>query len=41
MKTKNTDNIDLISRQIEYELNKQEIVQDFSVITPQKANQLI
>ncbi|PIS04689.1 MAG: hypothetical protein COT81_05205 [Candidatus Buchananbacteria bacterium CG10_big_fil_rev_8_21_14_0_10_42_9] len=34
-------NIDLVSRQIEHELSKQQEVRDFSVISPQKADQVV
>ena len=34
-------NVSLIERQIKYELNKQDVVRDFAVITPQKANLLV
>ena len=32
--------IDLVSRQIKFELSKQEVVRDFSVLTPNRVNQL-
>ncbi len=41
VKIDNSSDIDLISRQIKFELNKQELVRDFAIITPQKANKLI
>lgn len=41
VKIKEWADTSLISRQIKFELNKQEVVRDFSIITPQKANQLI
>ena len=41
IKIKEWSNLDLISKQIKFELNKQEIVKDFAVVTPQKANSLI
>lgn len=34
-------NLDLIGRQIKYELSKQEDVRDFSVLTPSRANKLV
>ncbi|MHB1118347.1 MAG: ABC transporter permease, partial [Minisyncoccota bacterium] len=33
--------IDLVGRQVRFELSKQETVRDFSVLTPSKANQLV
>lgn len=33
--------LDLVGRQIKYELSKQEEVRDFSVLTPSRANQLV
>lgn len=33
--------IDLVGRQVKYELSKQEVVRDFSVLTPSRANQLV
>lgn len=34
-------NIDLVARQIKFQLDKQETVRDFSVITPEKADRLV
>jgi len=34
-------NIELVAKQIKSKLNKQEVVRDFSVITPEKANALV
>ncbi|MBU4299537.1 ABC transporter permease [Patescibacteria group bacterium] len=34
-------NIDLVAKQIKFQLEKQEVVRDFSVLTPEKANQII
>ena len=34
-------NADLVAKQIKFQLSKQEIVRDFSVLTPEKANRLV
>ena len=34
-------NIDLVARQVKFELGKQEVVRDFSVLTPEKANKIV
>ncbi len=34
-------NIDFVAKQIKYQLSKQEVVRDFSVLTPEKANRLV
>lgn len=34
-------NIDLVARQVKFELSKQEVVRDFSVLTPNRVNQLV
>ncbi|PIS39210.1 MAG: hypothetical protein COT33_03205 [Candidatus Nealsonbacteria bacterium CG08_land_8_20_14_0_20_38_20] len=34
-------NIDLVAKQIKFQLSRQEVVRDFSVLTPEKANQII
>lgn len=41
VKTLPNVNEDLLAKQIKHQLSKQELVQDFSVITPQKANEII
>ncbi len=41
VKTDPNANIDLIAQQIKFKLSKQEVVPDFSVLTPEKANILI
>lgn len=34
-------NIDLVAKQIKFQLSKQEVVSDFSVLTPEKANKVV
>ena len=34
-------NIDLVAQQVKYQLSKQEVVRDFSVLTPAKANRIV
>lgn len=41
IKTNPDANMDLVARQIKFKLSKQEVVPDFSVLTPEKANRLI
>lgn len=41
IKTKPEVNVDIISQEIKFKLSKQEAVKEFSVITPQKAGQII
>lgn len=41
IKTNPDANIDLVARQIKFKLSKQEVVPDFSVLTPENVNRLI
>ena len=38
---KKGSNIDLVAKQIKFQLSKQEVVSDFSVLTPEKANKVV
>lgn len=38
---KNEADIDLVAKQIKFQLSKQEVVPDFSVLTPEKANKVV
>ena len=41
MKIRSGANIDLVAQQVKYQLSKQEVVRDFSVLTPAKANRIV
>lgn len=41
IRVRDEENIDLVARQVKFQLAKQEVVRDFSVLTPDKANQLV
>lgn len=41
IKLENGANADLVAKQIKFQLSKQEVVRDFSVLTPEKANRLV
>lgn len=41
VKIRSGANIDLVAQQVKYQLSKQEVVRDFSVLTPAKANRIV
>lgn len=41
VKIERVENADLIAKQIKFQLSQQEVVRDFSVLTPEKANRLV